>query len=315
MDEYSFEALRERIGDEHLGQRMRAQVDHSVQLMGMGRGRFHLENVPLFIRLVERVLRVTGLVRQGRRNALAFRIRENQIKVQHLPPAFDGLHILHLSDLHVDGYLGFGQLVAQAIAGLAFDLCVLTGDFRFYGVGQYERVTAELAALMPALACRYGVYGVLGNHDFVEMVPTLEDAGIRTLINESVALDAGGTKLWLVGLDDPHFYGLHDFDKALRNVPQDAARILLVHSPELISEASARGFDLYLAGHTHGGQICLPGGWPLLVNARCLRRYVAGAWQLDGVAGYTSVGVGSSGVFARYFCPPEIVVHHLGRQD
>ena len=88
-------------------------------------------------------------------------------------------------------------------------------------------------------------------------------------------------------------------------------RILLAHSPEVIPEASERGFCLYLTGHTHAGQICLPGGWPPMVNARCPRRYIAGAWTFNGMAGYTSRGTGSSGVFARFNCPPEVVIHIL----
>jgi uncharacterized protein len=119
--------------------------------------------------------------------------------------------------------------------------------------------------------------------------------------------------LWLIGLDDAHFYGLHDFDKALQGTATDAAKILLVHSPELIPQAAARGFGLYLTGHTHAGQLCLPGGHPVLLNARCARRYTAGPWQFNGMSGYTSAGVGSSGIFARFFCPPEIVIHTLHR--
>ncbi len=314
MDEHSLLALRERIGDEHLGRRMRGQVDRTVQLFGLERGGFHYENLPLFAHAVRLTLRVIGLYRRGRRNALALTVRENVVPMQGLPAPLDGLRILHLSDLHLDGYVGFGSHVAKAVSGLDFDACVLTGDFRFFDTGRYEHITAELEALMPALTCPLGIYGILGNHDFIEMVPMLEAAGVRMLLNEAVALTVGGASLWLVGLDDAHLYGVYDFEKGLRHVSPDGPRILLVHSPELIPEASARGFGLYLAGHTHGGQMCLPGGWPLLTNARCPRRYTAGAWQFNGMAGYTSLGTGSSGVFARFFCPPEIVIHVLKRK-
>ena len=313
MDEHNLLKLRDRIGDEHLGQRLRAQVDRMVRVMGQGRARFHLEHIPLFDQIVDLTLRVSGLYPIGRRNALAFVLRENPVPMHGLPPSFDGLRILHLSDLHLDGCLGLGQRIAEAISGLDFDVCVLTGDFRFSDTGRYEHLAAELDGLAPALACRYGVYGVLGNHDFIEMTPLLEERGIRVLLNEAVTLTADTESLWLVGLDDAHLYGLHDFEKGLRDVPP-GARVLLVHSPELIPEASKRGFGLYLTGHTHGGQFCLPGGWSPYINARCPRRYTAGPWQYNGMSGYTSQGTGSSGVFARFFCPPEIVIHELRRE-
>jgi len=314
MDEYSLLALRERMGDKHLGRRWRAQVDYVVQIVGQGRGRFHYENISLFIHAVGLALRLAGLYRRGQRNALAFVVRENPVALPDLPTAFDGLRILHLSDLHLDGYPGLGSHIARAVSGLRFDLCVLTGDFRFFDTGQYRHIAAELEALAPALHCRFGVYGVLGNHDFIEMAPLLETTGVRLLLNESVALTTAGEALWLVGLDDAHLYGLYDFERGLRGVPTNGVRILLVHSPELIPEAAMRGFSLYLAGHTHAGQMCLPGRRPLFLNARCPRHYTAGPWRFNRMAGYTSAGVGSSGVFARFFCPPEIVIHVLQRE-
>jgi len=311
MEEQTFNDLRQRLGDEHLGRRMRAQVDYILNVTGQGMGSFHYENIPLFIRLVDFSLRVSGLKKYGERNALQFAVRQNRVPFPGLPKSFDGLRVLQLTDLHLDGYPGLGALIAQAVSGLSFDLCVLTGDFRFSDTGRYLHLVEELEALVPALKCPLGVYGVLGNHDFIEMAPLIEAAGVRLLLNESMAFDKDGGNLHLIGLEDAHFYGLHDFDKALQGVPADAAKILLVHSPEVIPQAAARGFGLYLAGHTHAGQMCLPGGIPLLLNARCPRRYVAGGWQYNGMSGYTSAGIGSSGVFARFFCPPEMVIHTL----
>ena len=311
MDEHSFEDMRQRLGDEHLGKRLRAQVDHIVNVTGRGLGTFHFENMPFFYELVDLFLKVSGLIKVGQRNALQFEVRENHVSFPGLPEVFNGLRILQLTDLHLDGYPGLGSLIARAVAGLYFDLCVLTGDFRFSDTGLYRHLTEEFNALVPSLHCRLGVLGILGNHDFIEMAPLIETAGVRLLINENVALDDKGDKLWIIGLDDAHFYGLQDFDKALQGVPAEAARILLVHSPEVIPEAAERGFGLYLAGHTHAGQICLPGGTPVLLNANCKRQYTSGEWKFNGMSGYTSAGVGSSGIFARFFCPPEIVIHVL----
>ncbi len=311
MDQHSFNDLRQRLGDEHIGKRLRAQVDHIVNVTGRGLGAFHYENLPPFLQLLDLFLKVSGLKKIGQRNALQFAVRENHVLFPGLPEPFRGLRILQLTDLHLDGYPGLGSLIARAVAGLDFDLCVLTGDFRFSDTGIYRHLTEEINALVPSLQCRLGVFGILGNHDFIEMVPLIEAAGVRLLINESVALNVHGENLWVTGLDDAHFYGLHDFDKALQDVPDETARILLVHSPEVIPEAAERGFGLYLAGHTHAGQICLPGGIPILLNANCKRQYTSGRWGFNGMSGYTSAGVGSSGIFARFFCPPEIVIHVL----
>lgn len=311
MDINDLQALRLRIGDEHLGRRLRLQVDHAVRLRGVGRGGLHFENFSPFFRTIGTILRLSGLKRMGQRNALALTVRERVVPIHKLPAAFDGLRILHLSDLHVDGYTGFGGRIAEAIRGQEFDVVVITGDFRFFDMGRYEQIRAELATLVPALGCRFGVHGILGNHDFIEMVPMIERAGVPLLLNEAVPLESNGSVLWLVGLDDAHFYGLQDFDKALDGVEHDATRLLLVHSPEVIPEAAARGFSFYLTGHTHAGQICLPGGYAPYLNARCERHQMAGAWRYGEMQGYTSSGVGASGVFVRFFCPPEIIIHVL----
>jgi predicted MPP superfamily phosphohydrolase len=159
------------------------------------------------------------------------------------------------------------------------------------------------------------VYGILGNHDFIEFVPALEAAGMRMLLNENVQLQRGSDSIYLAGIDDPHFYETHDVQRAARGVPQDAYSILLSHTPESYRLAAACRFDLMLCGHTHGGQICLPGGVPVLTNSGCPRTMVRGDWTYQDLSGYTSPGTGSAGVPARFFCPPEITLHRLCRNE
>jgi uncharacterized protein len=79
----------------------------------------------------------------------------------------------------------------------------------------------------------------------------------------------------------------------------------------LIPKAAEIGFNYYLCGHTHGGQICLPGGIPILTNTGFLKRYIKGPWKRGKMHGYTSRGTGTSGLNVRYFCPPEITLHIL----
>lgn len=155
------------------------------------------------------------------------------------------------------------------------------------------------------------VYGVLGNHDSIRMVPPLEAMGIRMLLNESVALERGDDRIFLAGIDDPHYYRADNLEKACAPIPPDAISILLSHSPEIYQHAAHVGFNVMLCGHTHGGQICLPGGIPIMCNARCPRQFCAGTWQYHQLMGYTSVGAGFSIVDARLNCRPEITLHRL----
>jgi len=155
------------------------------------------------------------------------------------------------------------------------------------------------------------VYAVLGNHDSLRMVPHFESMGIQVLLNESVKIERGGAAIYLAGIDDPHYFRTDNMEKAAEDIPPDAVSVLLAHSPEIYRQAAHAGFSVMLCGHTHGGQICLPGGIPLMVNARCLRRYCKGSWRYHALAGYTSAGSGVSMVDVRLNCPPEITLHRL----
>jgi predicted MPP superfamily phosphohydrolase len=154
----------------------------------------------------------------------------------------------------------------------------------------------------------------LGNHDFIEQVPSLEAAGLRMLLNEAGSIERAGAKLWFAGIDDPHFYRTHDLAAASAGIPAGACIVLLSHSPEIADELPDGRFDLVLSGHTHGGQLCLPGGrWLHVPMKGQPKERVRGVWHAAGAQGYTSVGSGSCGVPARLNCPGEITIHHLRR--
>jgi predicted MPP superfamily phosphohydrolase len=260
-----------------------------------------------FLRPALRVgLRLTGLYTRGERNARNAVLRPLRFAFDALPPAFHGFTILHLSDLHVDGLPDLAEDIYARIQHLEVDLCVLTGDYRFKSYGPCEDVYLSLEKLVPHIRARYGIVGILGNHDVSEKVPHLERMGIRMLINEAFELRHRGESIWLVGLDDPHYYGCDDLPGALRGVPEEAFKMLLVHTPELVAEAAEYGVQLYLCGHTHGGQICLPGVGPVFTGTSCPRKYLHGIWQHRSMHGYTSAGVGASIVPVRFRCPPEI---------
>src|SRR5207253_8219351 len=152
---------------------------------------------------------------------------------------------------------------------------------------------------------------VLGNHDSVLMVPAMEEMVIRMQLNEAVNIERGGARVHLAGVDDAHFYRIDNIAKAASGIPLNEFSILLSHTPEVFQQAANAGFNVMLSGHTHGGQICLPGGIPIELNAVLPRYMGAGAWKYRSMAGYTSVGAGASAVIVRFNCPPEVTLHHL----
>jgi hypothetical protein len=202
--------------------------------------------------------------------------------------------------------MGLADAISACISGYEVDLCVLTGDYRYETDGSCQGVYPPMQRILKSIQARLGVVGILGNHDVSEEVPALEHLGVRMLINQALEVRHGQESAWIIGVDDPHYYGCDDLPKALGNVPSDAFKILLVHTPEIIREAEEYGIDLYLCGHTHGGQICFPFLGPLLINANCPRAYARGVWKYKTLQGYTSPGVGTSGIPVRFLCPPEI---------
>ncbi|WP_206054752.1 metallophosphoesterase [Nitrosococcus wardiae] len=301
--------LERRVGPLHLRQRLGIEGDHETHVFSQGRNFFHIENwysVHSFIRMT---LRCLALHRRGKRNALAIQVRHNEISLKGLPPSFEGYTLLHLSDLHLDMNGQLPHALIEQVQKVEYDLCVITGDLRAKTYGPYQAVIEAVEQLRPHL--KAPIYGVLGNHDTIRMVPGLEAMGVRVLLNEAVAIERDGAALYLAGVDDPHYYCADNLEKACAEIPESASRILLAHSPEIYKRAAHCGFDVMFCGHTHGGQICLPGGIPLMVNARCPRRICAGPWRYHQMQGYTSVGSGVCVVDVRLNCPPEITLHRL----
>jgi uncharacterized protein len=121
----------------------------------------------------------------------------------------------------------------------------------------------------------------------------------------------GDQRIHLAGIDDAHFFRVDNIDKAASQIPHDEFSILLSHTPEIYRQAAHANFNLILCGHTHGGQLCLPGSIPIKLEAVLPRRMGSGPWQYHDMIGYTSVGAGSSVVPVRLNCPPEITLHYL----
>jgi uncharacterized protein len=301
--------LEQRLGALHARQRLGIEVDHEAQVFGQGLNFFHPENWYASPSLVRAVLKLTGLYGRGCRNAARVQIKHNDIVSDRLPSRFDGFTLLQISDPHVDMNEGAMRRLAELLPALSYDLCVVTGDFRGATYGSFDAALAGFAEVRAQI--KGPVYGVLGNHDTIRMVPGLEDMGIRMLINERETIVRGDQQIYLAGIDDAHFYRVDNIEKAAAAIPRGAFSILLSHTPEIYRQAAHADFALILSGHTHGGQLCLPGGIPITLDSVLPRHMGSGAWAYQGMVGYTSVGVGSSIVPARFNCPPEITLHHL----
>lgn len=278
------------------------------QVLGRRRG-----GARLFKKLLMFGDRLLGWV--GLRPALvrftgAPRLRELTAFDPLLPAAFEGYRILHLTDLHLEMA---PELVSMSLACLPdrhFDLVAITGDFR--DAAPYDQLADDLGRLLAGLSATDGVIATLGNHDSAEALPLLDKLQVRVLCNESAVIEQGGAKAVVTALDDSHYYYHETAVKAL-TLPYAGYKILLAHTPDFYSWGRACGYRLYLCGHTHGGQICLPGGKPLLLHTIAPAEVVAEPWQQGAMLGFTGRGLGYSRLAIRSFCQPEIAVITLRR--
>ena len=298
--------MTERLSSyKHLQKRLQVQekMVKKVRIKGSG-----FENLSLMHGVLRRGLKIFKLEKRGLHNIINFNIVERDISLPGLSDRWKGKRILHLSDTHLDGIPGLTDRIIEVLPELKYDMCFFTGDFRF-GKGAYH--PAQLAPtlqLLDHIDAKDGLYGILGNHDFLDQVEPLEEKGMKILLNESLDL---GDELFLAGIDDPHLYQCDDLEHALKDVPDDKLTILLAHSPECVKEAAEKKVDLYLCGHTHGGQIGLPVIGRPFTNARCSRAFAYGEFKYKSMKGYTHHGTGASSVAARFNCPSEIVIHTL----
>ncbi len=245
-------------------------------------------------------------------------LNQCQIPVPDLAPSFSGFRIVQLSDLHCSRKVN-GTYLSEAVAlarSQAPDLIVLTGDFIHGGFQHIE----EVAKIVGALSAPCGVFAVLGNHDYSVrnalgfrrhrhlhrvVASALQARGIRVLHNENVPLHRDGRVVQLIGVEDLWSRAC-DLDQAYRGLSPDAPHIVLAHNPRTVEHLNGRRCDLMLSGHTHGGQVHVPGlGRPTL--GRKARRFAAGLYQYRSTYLYVNKGVGFGFRF-RYGVRPEVTV-------
>lgn len=306
-------ALASHGRSERLAERLRARLAVEERFRSAG-GKIKTKSI--FRRYEKRVvapfietgLKMLGLYERGRRQAISPVVSGIELSFPNLPSSFDGFRILHLSDLHIDGVPGLTDNLMPLLDQIEADVCLITGDYRFEDEGPTEEMNREIRQLLPHIHAQHGVFGTLGNHDESPIAFELENMGIRMLINDSAEIERGGESIWIAGLDDDFDYKCHDLGLAMAQVPRDAFTVLMAHSPDLYREAADMDVDLYLCGHTHGGQVRLPGIGAVRSNARVSRKYTYGSWRYRQMQGYTSGGIGCSSLPVRLNCPPEVVL-------
>ena len=239
------------------------------------------------------------------------RLRAVDAKLKRLPAAFSGFKIAHITDLHISDTIGprFVAGVVTRVNESDADIVVLTGDIVDTDVDAGRQAAAELAGFSkPA-------YYVTGNHEYYNDVeswlPVLEETGLRILMNEHEVLERDGAHLVIAGVPDRAGGAVLEghapnFAQAKSGAPEDAASVVLSHQPRTAPEAAKAGFDLMMAGHTHGGQM-----WPFHYLVRLQQPIVEGLARVGDMVLWTSRGTGYWGPPVRYLAPSEVSLVRL----
>jgi predicted MPP superfamily phosphohydrolase len=239
----------------------------------------------------------------------AFRVWTEQLALRKPLGAAPTLRIAFASDFHTGPLTSPAsvQAACTALMSAAPDLILLGGDF----VSIAHRHARHLVAPLSNLRAPLGVHAVLGNHDHwagaSEVGAMLSTAGVNLLVNRSHRFPAPWENTLLVGLDD-HLSGYPDASRAEWN--PECATLLLIHQPSGLLDVGDHTFDAAFAGHTHGGQITMPGGYaPVVPYGSLSRRYLGGRYDIEDRATlFVSVGVGNSSLPLRFGPKPEILV-------
>jgi predicted MPP superfamily phosphohydrolase len=252
-----------------------------------------------------------GGIAVGTAERLSLVLNRVDVPLAGLPRDLDAFTIAHLSDLHRGRWVEEAFLRDAAALAMSArpQMIALTGDF----LSESMRYMPSAAAALTSLRAPYGVFAVLGNHDYwagdaAGVVRSLRAAGVDVLVNQGVARRVRGAALWVCGVDD-WWGGFPDIGRAVAAAPDGAVRILLAHEPDLADQAAEAAIPLQLSGHSHGGQVRLPGLGPIALP-RYGRKYPLGLQRVERgeTLVFTTTGVGVVYVPFRLNCRPEVAL-------
>jgi uncharacterized protein len=240
-----------------------------------------------------------------------------EVATDRLAPEFEPIRLLHITDLHVEYLTKREAQVLAFVEQSKPDLIVISGDYVNLSYNRDPQTLAQVQDLLAQIQAPYGVFATLGSPpvDLRETVPPLF-AGLPVVLMRGEWQKVGlgnGRFLTIIGLDCTHDLPT-DRDrlaKLVATAPNGSPQLLLYHSPEIMPEAVEHGLDLYLCGHTHGGQVRLPLIGPLLTSSQLGRRFVMGLYKMERTHLYISRGIGLEGLSAprvRFLCPPEMTL-------
>lgn len=243
-------------------------------------------------------------------------IERLDIRLRRLPEAFDGFRIVQISDIHYGPYMGRRGVQAAVDAAIALrpDAVVLTGDFVSHDFGRRNGPEgarhAEPCADVLRQFAPVPAFAVLGNHDHWNnatiVAGAFHDAGLQMLRNQALALERAAARLWIAGIDDA-WAGTADLPHTLRRVPAGEATVVLVHEPDVADYVARFPVDLQLSGHSHGGQVRLPGIGPIILPSMA-QKYPEGLNRVGNLQVYTNRGIGVIAPPVRFNCPPEVTL-------
>jgi predicted MPP superfamily phosphohydrolase len=240
-----------------------------------------------------------------------------RLTLPRLAPEFDGYRVAQISDLHMGDWMDRNRLtdVVDRVNRRQPDLIAVTGDFVTVAA---EREADGLVEALRELRARDGVVAILGNHDHWSSAAVIRqvihDSGMIELSNAIYTLERGRALLHIAGIDDV-WERRERLDLVMRRLPAEGAAILLAHEPDFADLSAAQGrFDLQISGHSHGGQVVLPGYGPLKLP-RYGRKYPLGLYQVGEMLQYTNRGIGMLRPHVRFNCRPEITVFTLAARQ
>jgi len=238
------------------------------------------------------------------------RVERTDVAVKNLPAAFDGFTVAFLTDIHHGPYVGVEQVtgIVRTTRQLQPDLIVLGGDYCL----RDAKYIAPSFDVLKNLRADFGVFGVLGNHDhqhgLAETQAAMRTAKITEMTNAGVWLTKGGARLRLAGVDDL-WRGKPDLAPALGDATAEDACVLVSHNPDFVERTLRDSrVGLVLSGHTHGGQVIVPGGTNPFIPSAYGDKYAHGLVEGPTAPVYVSRGLGVTGVPVRYNCPPELTL-------